>query len=99
MRIVDGVAYADEAEQEMKVLDIRVLEGYKLWLRFNNEETRVFDFVPLLGMAAFTPLADKEVFAGVRIEHGVPTWNSGETDISPRYLYDNSREDILKEEA
>lgn len=99
MRIVDGVAYADETEQEMKVLDIRVLDGYRIWLRFSNEETRVFDFIPLLEKAAFAPLADKAVFADVRIEYGVPTWNHGETDISPRYLYDNSREDTLQEEV
>ncbi len=99
MRIVDGVAYADSAAQEVKVLDIRTLEEYKLWLRFSNGETGVFDFSPLLKYDGFASLRDKEVFSRVEVEYGVPIWNGGETDISPKYLYDNFMRSTVQEEA
>lgn len=59
-------------------------------MRFNAGEARDFDFSPLLGKAAFSPLGDDEVFNDVYLDYGVTTWNVGEIDISAAYLYENS---------
>ncbi len=88
MYIVDGIAYAGEKAPTIKVSGVRPMADHKLWLRFNTGEVKVFDFTPLLKDAAFTPLADSNVFAGVYIDYGVTVWNDGDIDISPKYLYD-----------
>ena len=90
MYIQNGIAYAGEQKPVMKVIGVRPLDDYKLWLRFNNGEARIFDFKPELDSPAFSPLKDENSFRTVYIDYGVTVWNEGDIDISPEYLYDNS---------
>ncbi|MCH5209990.1 MAG: DUF2442 domain-containing protein [Oscillospiraceae bacterium] len=90
MYIVDGIAYAGEKRPEIKVSGVRPLDNYKLWLRFNTGEVKVFDFKPLLNEDAFAPLSDKDIFDGVYIDYGVTVWNDGDIDIAPEMLYEYS---------
>lgn len=87
MYIKDGIAYAGELKPLLKVNGIRPLEDYKLWIRFNNGESKIFDFSSELNCPAFEPLKDKNVFNSVYIDYGVPVWNDGDIDIAPEYLY------------
>lgn len=89
MYIKSGIAYAGEAPQIMKISGVRPMDGHKLWVRFLNGETKVFDFTPLLNTPAFQPLQNIETFRSVYIDYGVPVWNDGDIDIAPEYLYQN----------
>ena len=89
MFIKDGIAYANEAEKSITVISVRVLEHYKLWLRFSTGEVKTFDFSPLINTNAFSALKDKSVFNNVFIDFGITVWNNGEIDIAPEYLYQN----------
>ncbi len=97
MYIVDGIAYAGEQKPELKVCGIKPLDNFKLWLRFNNSEIRVFDFKPLLDKPIYLQLKDETIFKEVYIDYGVPCWNDGEIDISPEFLYEQG--EIVKETA
>lgn len=90
MYIIDGIAYAGNSTPEMKVCGVRPLNDRRLWLRFSTGEAKVFDFSPLLSKPAFSPLVNEAVFKDVYLDYGIPTWNDGEIDISPAYLYENS---------
>lgn len=92
MYIINGIAYAGEPIPSVKVSGVRPLEGHKLWVRFNNGETKVFDFKSMLELPAFAPLADEEVFRSVYIDSGMTVWNDGDIDIAPEYLYENGVE-------
>ena len=87
MYIKDGIAYAGEQAPAIKVSGVRPLDDFRLWVRFNTGEAKVFDFKPLLDKPAFAPLADKAVFDGEYIDYGVTVWNDGEIDIAPEALY------------
>lgn len=87
MYIIDDIAYAGEPTPIIKVTGIRPLDNYKLWLRFNTGETKIYDFKPLLNKLAFKPLSEISVFKNVYIDYGIPTWNDGEIDIDPEVLY------------
>ena len=87
MYIVNGIAYAGEQAPILKVTGVRPLNDFRLWVRFNNSETKIFDFKPLLKTPAFSPLADPDTFKSVYIDYGVPTWNNGDIDISAQTLY------------
>ncbi|MCR5652363.1 MAG: DUF2442 domain-containing protein [Ruminococcus sp.] len=89
MYIVDGIAFAGETKPAVKISGVRPLPDYKLWLRFNTGETKVFDFKPLLDSPAFMPLKNTDTFNGVYIDYGVTVWNNGDIDIAPKYLYNN----------
>lgn len=90
MYIIDGIAYAGEPVHPVKVSGVKPLPDYRLWIRFDNGEMRVFDFKPLLDKAGFAPLKDVKLFSGVYIDYGVATWQNGDIDIAPDYLYENS---------
>lgn len=91
MCVVDGIAYAGERAPTIKVSGVRPLDGHRLWIRFNTGEARIFDFTGLLNAPAFAPLASEEVFRGVYIDYGVATWDDGNIDIAPSYLYEHSK--------
>ena len=89
MYIKNGIAYAGEQKQPLKVSGVRPLENYKLWLRFSNGEIKIFDFAKELDSPAFLPLKDKAVFDSVYIDYVVTVWNDGDIDIAPEYLYEH----------
>ena len=86
MYIINGIAYAGEPVQPLKIVGVRPLEEHRLWVRFSSGETKIFDFKPLLKTPAFAPLADEKIFSAVGIDYGVPVWNDGEIDISPEHF-------------
>lgn len=87
MYIVNGIAYAGEPKQPVKISGIRPMKDHRLWVRFNTGEAKIFDFTPLLETPAFAPLKDEETFKNVYIDFGVACWNDGDIDIAPEYLY------------
>jgi hypothetical protein len=90
MYVIDGIAYAGELEPLLKVVGVRPLDDYRLWLRFSNHEVRIYDIKPLFEYPLFSKLKDLEVFQGVYLDYGVPTWFNGEIDISPETLFAES---------
>ena len=99
MYIQNGIAYAGEQKTPIQISGVRPLPSYKLWLRFNNGEAKIFDFSPLLDAPAFQPLRDMDVWNGVYIDYGVTVWQNGEIDIAPEYLYEHSMPVKEKETA
>jgi len=89
MYIIDGIAYAGEPVSALKISGVRPMDDYKLWVRFNTGETKIFDFKPLLSKPAFAPLKDKARFANVYIDYGMTVWDNGDIDIAPEALYEN----------
>jgi len=47
---------------QIKVVEVKAMCDYKLLLRFDGGEVKVFDFLPLLSYPAFKPLEDPKVF-------------------------------------
>lgn len=87
MYIKNGIAYAGESEQPLKVSGVRPLPKHQLWVRFSNGQAKVVDFKPLLDSPAFAPLKDETVFHGVYIDYGVAVWCDGDIDIGTDYLF------------
>jgi hypothetical protein len=90
MHIINNIAYAGEKEPLLKVVGVKPLEGYRLWLRFSNGEARVFDFSPMFQFPVFDKLKDARAFNEVYLDYGAPTWLEGTVDLSPEMLYENS---------
>ena len=99
MYVINGIAYAGEQKPPIKICGIRPLDNFRLWVRFNTGESKIFDFKPLLKTPAFAPLADKNVFCSVYIDYGVTVWNNGDIDIAPEALYEKGIEVTGKEIA
>lgn len=88
MYILNDIAYAGEPTPALRVSGVRPLEDFRLWVRFNNGEAKIYDFKPLLSFPAFAPLANPDTFKSVYIDYGATVWNDGDIDIAPEELYD-----------
>lgn len=69
--------------------EVRVLEDYKLYIKFDNGEEKIYDMKPLLSHKFYQGLKDKERFKKVRADGISIEWETGE-DIAPENLYNDS---------
>ena len=83
----NGIVYASAPVEGIKVASARIVDDLCMLVTFSTGETRLLDATELLGYEAFKPLADRDVFEGFSLEHGVITWLDGEIDIAPEGLY------------
>ena len=89
MYIVDGICYAGEFQNDIKVAQAKLLQGKTMLVTFTTGERRLFDTTSLEG-GAFEPLSDEAILENFSIFHGIVSWLEGEIDIAPEFLYLNS---------
>ena len=73
----------------LSVVSVKALQDFKLLLRFENAEERIFDLRPYLTMGRFIELQDPAMFNSVRISLDTISW-SNQLDLDPEFLYDTS---------
>ena len=72
-----------------------MLYNYKLEIKFDNNERKIFDVKPYFKFKIFNDLKNYEEFKKVQISGLSIEWENG-ADICPDELYNNSRQ-ILEE--
>jgi hypothetical protein len=70
-----------------KILEARLLDGYKIWLKFDDGITGEVDFLHLAGKGVFDFWNDCENFKKVSIENGRSLGWSDEIDLDADSLY------------
>ena len=90
MYIVNGIAYAGTAVQDMRVSTVKPLDGMMMLVTFASGERRLYDATQLLAYPAFRPLEDEAVFRAACVDHGAVTWMDGDIDIAPETMYATS---------
>ena len=70
------------------VKDASHVEGYKLKIRFENDEVKVVDLATYLDGGIFEPLKDISYFKSFEVNRDIDTvvWPN-EADFSPDFLY------------
>ena len=53
-----------------KVIDFKIIEQFKIQLRFQDGETKIVDFKPLIGIGICELLFDTSFFKKVSIDNG-----------------------------
>lgn len=67
------------------VTDMTYLDGYRLWLRFNNGVEGVVDLQPELYGEVFEPLRDRQLFRQGFLTSRTVEWPNG-ADFAPEFL-------------
>jgi hypothetical protein len=76
-----------------KIIEIKLLGDYLLLLKFNDGESKIIDFRPLIGRGISDQLLDKEYFKLVAIDNGGGIeWPNG-MDFCPNFLKEHVSED------
>lgn len=71
-----------------QVIEVKALDGYRLWLRFHDRMAGIVDLSAELWGPMFEPLKDRALFAkaAVHPELHTITWPNG-ADLAPEFLY------------
>ena len=71
-----------------RAIEVKVLSGYRLWVRFQDGASGTVDLVSELWGPVFEPLKDEALFARATVhpELNTVTWPNG-ADLSPEFLY------------
>ena len=79
-----------------KVIAIKDLGDYTLWIQFHDGESKTINFRPLIGKGVSAPLLDQNYFKQVTIDNGGGIeWPNG-FDFCPNYLKEyNSKSEQL----
>lgn len=74
-----------------KVMEVKPLDGYRLWLRFHDGTMGIVDLSGELWGAMFEPLKDVDLFARARLDPDLETvtWPNG-ADLAPEFLYEKA---------
>ncbi len=73
----------------LAVESVKPLEGYKLLIRFENAEERIFDVSPYLNIGKFAELRSVPLFNSVVVKFDSIEW-ANHLDIDPEVLYEKS---------
>jgi hypothetical protein len=78
----------------VRVIEVKVLDGYRLQLAFNDGTRRTVDLANELSGPMFEPLQELGLFRQVRLdaELGTIVWPNG-ADIAPEALHAGFREE------
>lgn len=69
-----------------KIVNFKIQEGFCIWMQFQDGETKIIDFAPLIGKGISAALLDKDFFSQVSIDDGGGLmWPNG-MDFCPNYL-------------
>ena len=74
----------------LAIKDVQPLDDYRLLLKFENEEKRIFDVKPYLDIGKFKELKDKKLFKSVKVCFDSIEW-ANQIDLDPELLYQNSK--------
>ena len=83
-----------------KVVEVTALDGYRLWLRFQDGVSGTVDLSAELWGPMFEPLKDVRLFAQVAIhpELETVTWPNG-ADLAPEFLYQAAQQPVAGDAA
>ena len=83
-----------------KVIEVKPLEGFRLWLRFHDGACGTVDLSTQLWGPMFEPLKDPHLFAQVTVnsELETVTWPNG-ADLAPEFLYQQAAQPNVAADA
>lgn len=70
-------------------IEVKALENFLLYIKFKNNEEKIYDMKEMLKFDYYKNLRDRENFKKVKIFGITLKWSTGE-DIAPEKIYFNS---------
>ena len=89
IEIHNGIAYQDGKPTILHAIDIEPRDNYSLYVVFQDGVAKIYNASDLVKTEAFRELQDEAKFRNVVLDHGIPTWEAENVDISPETIYAN----------
>ena len=74
---------------EEQSIEVKALENFLLYIKFKNNEEKIYDMKEMLKFDYYKNLRNKENFKKVKVYGITLKWSTGE-DIAPEKIYFNS---------
>lgn len=74
---------------EEQPIEVKALEDFLLYIKFKNNEEKIYDMKEMLKFDYYKNLRNKENFKKVKVFEITLKWSTGE-DIAPEKIYFNS---------
>ena len=71
------------------IIGVKPLPEYRIEMKFDTEETKIFDMKPYLNLGMFQHLKNESIFKTVHISFDAIEWENG-IDFDPEVLYSDS---------
>ena len=79
-----------------KIIAFKIQENFRIWLQFQDGESKVIDFTTLIGKGISAPLLDEDYFNQVTIDNGGGLeWPNG-MDFCPNFLKDYTSDLVVQ---
>lgn len=78
-----------ENEIEEMPIEVKALDDYLLYIKFQNGEEKIYDMKEMLKFDYYKNLRNREIFKTVCVSGITLRWSTGE-DIAPEKIYFNS---------
>lgn len=78
-----------ENEIEEMPIEVKALDDYLLYIKFQNGEKKIYDMKEMLKFDYYKNLRNREIFKTVCVSGITLRWSTGE-DIAPEKIYFNS---------
>ena len=72
-----------------KIIEVKPLPNYQLYLKFETNEEKIFNVLPYISGDWFGKLKEERYFKTVRLSGNTVEWQGGQ-DIAPHELYELS---------
>jgi len=73
----------------LSVKSVKPLDGYKLLIRFENGEEKIFAVSPYLSIGKFAELKNLSLFNSIVVRFDTIEW-ANHLDMDPEFLYEKS---------
>ena len=70
-------------------VEVKALEDYRLWIKFDNGEKKIFDMEKYVHQKFYQRLKNREYFENVKVAGNTIEWENRE-DVAPENLYYDS---------
>nr|VFJ91577.1 MAG: Protein of unknown function (DUF2442) [Candidatus Kentron sp. LFY]VFJ97231.1 MAG: Protein of unknown function (DUF2442) [Candidatus Kentron sp. LFY] len=71
------------------VKKVFALDGYQIFIEFDNDECGMLDMAPYLNFGVFGRIRDPDLFRQVRVAFDTVEWGNG-IDLDPKFVYEKS---------
>ena len=73
----------------LAIIEVKALDNYRLLIKFENGEERIFNVAPYLETGKFAELKDPALFKSVMVKYDTIEW-ANQLDLDPEMIYEKS---------
>ena len=89
---IDGIVYADDYQEQPRIIALKYTGSFQLLLAYSDGQVRLLDGPDLFSNPIYEPLRDERNFKDFSCSGGYLSWCDGRIDVAPEWLLEHTYE-------